>query len=104
MKAFCLTLVATGFLCGCKGMRHADSIPIIDTHIHLYDTTRPEGLPWPPPSDTVLYRPILPSDFDQVCEANQVTATVIVVLFKSLILLCLKQQVMISSKINLSTH
>jgi len=78
MKAFCLTLVATGLLCGCKGMRHADSIPIIDTHIHLYDTTRPEGLPWPPPSDTVLYRPILPSDFDKVCEANQITATVIV--------------------------
>lgn len=53
-------------------------IPIIDTHIHLYDTTRPEGLPWPPKSDKVLFRPILPKDFDAVANQNGVTATVIV--------------------------
>ena len=53
-------------------------IPIVDTHIHLYDTTRPEGLPWPPKTDRVLYRPILPKDFDAVADANGVTATVIV--------------------------
>ena len=53
-------------------------IPIIDTHIHLYDTTREEGLPWPPESDTVLYRPILPADFNRVADANGITATVIV--------------------------
>ena len=22
-------------------------IPIIDTHVHLYDPTRPQGVPWP---------------------------------------------------------
>ena len=54
------------------------SIPIIDTHIHLYDTTRPEGLPWPPPTDKVLYRPVLPADFDKICRDNQITATVVV--------------------------
>ncbi len=53
-------------------------IPIIDTHIHLYDTTRPEGLPWPPPTDKVLYRPVLPADFDKICRDNQITATVVV--------------------------
>ena len=53
-------------------------IPVIDTHIHLYDTAREEGLPWPPKSDAVLYRPILPADFDKVADANGVTATVIV--------------------------
>jgi L-fuconolactonase len=35
-------------------------IPIIDTHIHLFDPTRPGGVPWPEPSDTALYRPALP--------------------------------------------
>ena len=53
-------------------------IPVVDTHIHLYDTTRAEGLPWPPKDDAVLYRPILPKDFDRVADANGVTATVIV--------------------------
>jgi hypothetical protein len=27
---------------------------MIDTHIHLYDTTREKGVPWPPQDDTVL--------------------------------------------------
>ena len=38
----------------------APKLPIIDTHIHLFDPTRPGGVPWPEPSDTVLYRPALP--------------------------------------------
>ena len=53
-------------------------IPIIDTHIHLYDTTREQGLPWPPESDKVLYRPVLPKHFNEVCVKNGITATVIV--------------------------
>ena len=53
-------------------------VPIIDTHIHLYDTTRAEGLPWPPEDDKVLYRPILPKHFNEVAEKNGITATVIV--------------------------
>lgn len=51
-------------------------IPIVDTHIHLYDTNRP--LPWPPKSDHILYRPVLPKHFDAVAKENGVTATVIV--------------------------
>ena len=53
-------------------------IPVIDTHIHLYDTRRAAGLPWPPKSDKVLYRPILPKDFDSVSDKNGIAATVIV--------------------------
>jgi len=33
------------------------SIPIIDCHIHLFDPTRPQGVPWPDKKDTVLYKP-----------------------------------------------
>ena len=59
----------------CHAEDYSD-VPIIDTHIHLYDTNRP--LPWPPKSDHVLYRPILPKDFDRIAEENGITATVIV--------------------------
>ena len=38
----------------------AAGLPIIDAHIHLFDPTRPAGVPWPEKSDTVLYRPALP--------------------------------------------
>ena len=55
-----------------------DQIPIVDTHIHLYDTGRSEGLPWPPKTDKVLYRPVLPKHFDAIAKDNQITATVIV--------------------------
>ncbi len=53
-------------------------IPIIDTHIHLYDTRRPGGVPWPPESDKVLYRPILTGQFNAVADKNGVGMTVIV--------------------------
>jgi predicted TIM-barrel fold metal-dependent hydrolase len=41
-------------------------IPIIDTHIHLFDPRRPQGIPWPDqhdPNDKVLYQPALPSRY-----------------------------------------
>jgi len=41
-------------------------IPIIDTHIHLFDPTRPQGVPWPEKdneNDKVLYRPARPDRF-----------------------------------------
>ena len=42
--------------------------PIIDTHIHLFDPTRPGGVPWPPPENTVLYRPALPERYRRIAE------------------------------------
>jgi L-fucono-1,5-lactonase len=42
--------------------------PIIDTHIHLFDTQRPQGVPWPPKDDKVLYRPALPDRYRKVTE------------------------------------
>ncbi len=44
------------------------SIPIIDTHIHLFDTRRPQGVPWPPKEDAVLYRPALPERYARLAE------------------------------------
>jgi predicted TIM-barrel fold metal-dependent hydrolase len=41
-------------------------IPIIDTHIHLYDTARPQGVPWPNRDNKLIYLPTLPSRFREV--------------------------------------
>jgi predicted TIM-barrel fold metal-dependent hydrolase len=45
------------------------SIPIIDTHIHLFDPTRPQGIPWPEKGkkeDEILYKPALPERYRNV--------------------------------------
>jgi L-fuconolactonase len=36
------------------------AIRVLDTHIHLFDPTRPGGVPWPSQKDGELYRPALP--------------------------------------------
>jgi predicted TIM-barrel fold metal-dependent hydrolase len=41
------------------------AIPIIDTHIHLYDPTRPQGVPWPPKTSSI-YVKTLPSRLREV--------------------------------------
>ena len=51
---------------------------IIDTHIHLYDTDRPQGVPWPPKSETKIYRPTLPDDYRQVAEQSGITGMIVV--------------------------
>lgn len=40
--------------------------PIIDTHIHLFDPSRPGGVPWPEKTDTVLYKPALPPRYQEL--------------------------------------
>lgn len=42
------------------------SIPIIDAHIHLFDTGRPGGVPWPEKSDTAIYKPALPDRYSKI--------------------------------------
>jgi len=51
---------------------------IIDTHIHLYDPSRPQGVPWPNPNDEVLYRTVLPEHYKALAVPEGVTGTVIV--------------------------
>jgi L-fuconolactonase len=55
---------------------HADSVPaptvasrIIDTHVHFYDPTRKEGVPWPG-KGTALYRPVYPKDWQAVAHPH----------------------------------
>ena len=44
------------------------SVPIIDTHVHLYDPTRPQGVPWPSPEQASIYRTFLPADYRRIAE------------------------------------
>ncbi|MCA9072263.1 MAG: amidohydrolase family protein, partial [Planctomycetaceae bacterium] len=50
----------------------------IDTHIHLYDTTRDISMRWPPKEDKVLFKPHLPTEYSRVAKAAGVTGVVIV--------------------------
>ena len=51
---------------------------LIDTHIHLYDTTRDLKVSWPPESDRVLYKPHLPAEYSKLAKDAGVTGVVIV--------------------------
>lgn len=56
----------------------AGRLPIIDAHIHLFDPTRPGGVPWPEPSDTVLYKPALPPRYQKLAEPFGVVGAIAV--------------------------
>ncbi|MDA0709929.1 MAG: amidohydrolase family protein, partial [bacterium] len=51
---------------------------IIDTHTHLYDPDRPQGIHWPPRDNTLLYRRVLPHHCRAVAEPEGVTGTIVV--------------------------
>lgn len=70
------------FLCAAAGASLAGveakpaPIPIIDTHIHLFDPTRPQGVPWPPKDNAVLYRPALPARYRSVTKGLGVVGAI----------------------------
>ncbi len=79
--------VAATALSGCGGTRQSaqrgasakqEHVTIIDTHTHFYDPGRPQGVPWPPRDDKVLYRKVLPRDYCALPAPQKVTGTVVV--------------------------
>ncbi len=42
------------------------AIPIIDTHMHLFDPARPEGVPWPDKDNRILYQAALPERYRRI--------------------------------------
>ena len=53
-------------------------IPIIDTHIHMFDTRRPGGVPWPATTDTALYKPALPERYASIAGPLGVVGAIVV--------------------------
>lgn len=51
-------------------------IPAIDTHIHLFDVTRKEGVPWPPKDNAILYKSALPARFREVSKGLNVVGAI----------------------------
>ena len=56
----------------------ASGFTLIDTHTHFYEPTRPQGVPWPPPEDKLLYRTVRPRDYRALPVPRPVTGTVVV--------------------------
>ena len=52
--------------------------PVVDTHIHLFDPTRPGGVPWPEKSDAALYRPALPNRYAGLAQPHGVVGAIAV--------------------------
>lgn len=78
-KVLCLTLAFTPCGSNCPSLSGAEKpARIIDTHIHLYDTRREGGVPWPPKSAKQLYAPHLPDDFKGVAQPAGATGAVVV--------------------------
>ena len=51
--------------------------PIVDSHIHLFDSRRPQGIPWPPKHDAI-HRPTLPADYFAASAEHGVTGAIAV--------------------------
>jgi L-fuconolactonase len=63
---------------GVLSAAQASPFPIIDTHIHLFDPTRPQGVPWPSKDDKVLYQPALPDRYRKIVEPLGITGAIAV--------------------------
>jgi predicted TIM-barrel fold metal-dependent hydrolase len=51
-------------------------MPIIDAHIHLFDPTRPQGVPWPERNNKTLYRPALPDRYRALTKPLGIVGTI----------------------------
>jgi L-fuconolactonase len=60
------TFLTTTAAAAIPDLHAATNIPIIDCHIHLFDTSRPQGVPWPDKTDKVLYKTALPDRFRKI--------------------------------------
>lgn len=52
--------------------------PIVETHIHFYRASRPEGVAWPPVSSPTLHRDVLPDEYKRLARANGIVAAGVV--------------------------
>src|ERR1017187_5037872 len=60
--------VAAGLTLADASAQTRSSIPVIDTHIHLYDPSRPQGVPWPNKENKILYQTSLPPRYRKIVE------------------------------------
>lgn len=51
---------------------------VIDTHIHLFDPRRPQGIPWPTKDDVAIYHPALPDRYKGVTQGAGIVGAIAV--------------------------
>ncbi len=56
----------------------AQQLPVIDSHIHLFDPSRPGGVPWPLKTDTAIYKPAIPSRYEMIAQPFGVVGAIAV--------------------------
>jgi len=61
---------ASGVFAGAAG-----NPPIIDSHIHLFDIARPQGVPWPP-KNSAIYKTALPERFRKLAAPHGVVGAI----------------------------
>jgi L-fuconolactonase len=54
---------ALALVSAARPSRAAEPSRIIDAHVHFYDPTRPQGVPWPLKDAAVLYKPTYPDRY-----------------------------------------
>src|ERR1700735_2878276 len=54
------------------------AIPVIDTHIHLFDPGRPGGVPWPAKTDTALYKAALPERYQSIAGPFGIVGAIVI--------------------------
>ena len=52
--------------------------PIVETHIHFWQVSRPGGVPWPTPAEGPIFRDVLPPEYSAIARANGVVTAGIV--------------------------
>ena len=52
--------------------------PIVETHIHFWQVTRPGGVPWPTPAEGPIFRDVLPPEYSAIARANGIVTAGIV--------------------------
>jgi L-fuconolactonase len=57
--------------------RAKSGIPVVDTHTHFYDPTRPQGVPWPD-KKSPLHRRVFPEDWAQLAAPLGITSAIAV--------------------------
>lgn len=58
----------------------AQSAPtgIVDAHVHFYDPSRPQGVPWPASKTDPLYRPVLPGPWEAMVRPLGVSGAIVI--------------------------
>ncbi|KAB2658540.1 MAG: amidohydrolase family protein [Verrucomicrobia bacterium] len=77
-RSFLGSLAGAVVAAGCTTPPNPAPAGIVDTHTHFYDPTRAEGVPWPPPGEARLYRPVLPAEYRRLAEPLGIVGTVVV--------------------------